>query len=68
MTDTDTMERIDEMPALSATDRVVLTQMLDAFLSTGQTRSLVPISEVQNLALDMRRVLNPVMATSEPTG
>lgn len=44
---------------LTADERAALTRILDDFLSTGQTRNLVPISEVQNLALDLRLVLNP---------
>lgn len=51
MTETDT---------LTVDERTALTRILDDFLSTGQTRNLVPISEVQNLALDLRLVLNPV--------
>lgn len=61
MPDSDVMDHKVEDTPLSTTDRAELTRMLDAFLSTGATRSIVPMSEVADLVLDMRLILNPVV-------
>lgn len=53
------MDTLTELPPLSTDERIALTRLLDEFLSTGQTRNLIPMSEVQNLALDLRLILNP---------
>ncbi len=65
MTDSTVMDREIEETPLSVTDRAELTRMLDTFLATGATRNIVPMSEVQDLALDLRLILNPVLSSSD---
>lgn len=50
---------------LEQSERDQLIKLLDEFLSTGQERSIVPITEVQDLALDIRLILSPA-AKQEP--
>jgi hypothetical protein len=45
-----------ELPPISDNERASLLALLDQFLA-GTTRNLIPVAEVQDLALDMRNVL-----------
>ena len=59
MTDLDTMDTLEV--TLSDAERIeMMVQMLDNFLSSGMERSLIPVAEVTNLALDLRLALKPV--------
>lgn len=59
MTDVRGMNDVLDAP-FTESERAEITRLLDEFLATGSTRNLVPMSEVQNLALDLRLILNPV--------